>query len=145
MEEKDIIIAASDECLTGMAETIKGKKPDFTITDANLAEVWNDLERGNRGFVVEWETKSAGFGTLTIYHDNNDGILHMDAEAMGLDFCKKVLAKLIDKAKDLEGPSDCKHEEFDHTNRCIGCGIISDESEISPDSLKDSDDSGQAS
>jgi len=92
-EDGKILMAASDECVQGIVENLDtGGKPDFTVTHATLRE-------SSKNFVcVAWETKSAGFGELTFYREN--GHLMVDLEAMGKDFAKRVLAKLVDEAVD---------------------------------------------
>jgi hypothetical protein len=72
----------------------KAKPHDFTVTEANLSQVWQDKKV--RCFVIEWGTVSAGYGTLTICQDKKTGKLTADKEAMGNDFCKAVFAKLVD-------------------------------------------------
>lgn len=74
-----------------------GTKPDFTVTRAVLESAWGDTD-GSRGVMIAWETKSAGFGTVTLHMDK-DGTLTCDNEAMSVRFVKEVFAKLIDGAK----------------------------------------------
>lgn len=62
--------------------------PDFTVIDAVITQC------SAEGFVVGWQTQSAGFGELCFY-SNPDGWV-IESETMGPEFCKAVLAKLID-------------------------------------------------
>ncbi len=79
-------------------------KPDFTVVEAAVS-FWgphHEGGRGNQGGVeIAWATASAGFGSLTLYL-GDDGNLKVDSERMGKDFCKAVLAKLIDSIPDSE-------------------------------------------
>ena len=81
-----------------------GPDADFSIVDAEITSIWGPWEkteedgtvRGNKGgFEVSWSTVSAGFGSLTVFIDR-DGKLRADTETMGKEFCKSVLAKLVD-------------------------------------------------
>ncbi len=65
-------------------------KPDFTVTSATVTRTFK------QGFEVSWSTVSAGFGMLTIWTDD-DGNIKADMEGMSKNFCKEVLAKLIDQ------------------------------------------------
>jgi hypothetical protein len=97
-----IIMNCSKECLTSLDNRMKrGGKPDFTVTRATLDSAWSSKKHGHFGFVVTWETKSAGFGELTICVDKKTGKLQYDSEAMTTRFCKEVLAKLLDSGTDL--------------------------------------------
>ncbi len=68
--------------------------PDFTVVDAIITGFWGPWEKNQGGMEISWGTVSAGFGTLVLYI--KDGKLHADTERMGKDFCKEVLAKLVD-------------------------------------------------
>ena len=74
-----------------------GQKPDFTVTDVELAECWAPSTNNSGGFRVYWETVSAGFGETTFFLKG--GKLHCDNEAMGRDFIKKVMAALVDQVE----------------------------------------------
>ena len=80
------------------AGVINGKNPDFTIVSVK-PQFWGQYRNGdfgNQGGVeLRWQSVSAGWGSLTIYV-GDDGKLHADTEAMGPNFCKSVLAKLVD-------------------------------------------------
>lgn len=81
-------IDAGDECLSGLGESLSGRTPaDFTVT--NVA-----VEGFNGGLLLSWETKTAGFGQLSIWSDGTT--VDMDTEAMGPAFVKSVLAKVVD-------------------------------------------------
>ena len=65
------------------------------VIRASLANAWR---RGKKcGFVVSWETVSAGFGETDFVLEN--GKLTCYDETMGKEFVKEVLAKLADGAK----------------------------------------------
>lgn len=66
-------------------------EPDFTV-------VFVKPRFYKGGLTVAWSTVSAGFGELNIYTDK-DGQLCAATEGMDKDFCKAVLAKLIDSLK----------------------------------------------
>lgn len=72
-----------------------GAKPDYTVTSAKLVAA-NEVEPV--GFVIAWETESAGFGQVTIQIDE-EGNTIIDAETMGRDFVKAVFAKLVDSIR----------------------------------------------
>jgi hypothetical protein len=92
-----IEINASDECMAGMAETMSGRgKPDFTVTSAVVSH--SGASDGCIGFVIDWESKSAGFGQLAV-SVYRDGRVKLDTECMGREFVKAVLAKLVDDAE----------------------------------------------
>lgn len=81
--------AASDKALKGLGETLqKGVKPDFTVTAATLRDAWDG------GFIIAWETVSAGFGELTV--SRSKGKVVLDSERMGKEFCKAVFAKFVE-------------------------------------------------
>lgn len=86
----DVVMAASEECLKGLGERLRGKEPDFTVTAASLQEATDQY------VCIAWETRGAGFGTLTFYREG--GRLKVDTEAMGREFCQEVLTKLLDQA-----------------------------------------------
>lgn len=67
----------------------------FTITDVKL-DCWGPYKGNKSGFCIHWVTKAAGFGSMTVYVDN-DGKLKCDNEAMGKNFLKTVLVALLDK------------------------------------------------
>lgn len=91
-DEPTVVFNTKPEVLEGMRETMKGKKPDFTVTHTQLESAWS---RGNsKGFMISWGTKSAGFGELAIFQ-TTEGDLRIDNEAMGPDFCKRVLFHLL--------------------------------------------------
>jgi hypothetical protein len=72
------------------------KKPDFTITGVQLASAWGD---DGTGFVLTWQTQSAGFGELVF--DTNDGTLSCDSETMGKKFVKSVFNYFVDHCDDI--------------------------------------------
>jgi hypothetical protein len=84
-------LLASDECVAGIGKRLRdGGKADFTVTNVTLRYM------GHESVIVAWETVSAGFGEVTLYR--RGGKLRCDSEAMGPDFVKAVLAKLVDGA-----------------------------------------------
>jgi hypothetical protein len=94
-EETTLVIEASNEAVAGIVEHIHtGAKPDFTVTAAhfNAAGIGTDGPYA----VISWETKSAGFGELTLSH--KDGKLHIDTEAMSERFVIEVLQHLVKNA-----------------------------------------------
>lgn len=97
------VMMCSPECLKNLEARLQKKgKSDFTVTRATLSEAWSMYKGTPKacfGFVVAWETKSAGFGELTICVDK--GRLRFDSEAMTRRFCKEVLAALIDSGTDV--------------------------------------------
>lgn len=81
-----------------------GDDADFTVVDVEpkFWGAWEKDGRGNKGGMeIAWTTVSAGFGSLTIYIDN-DGKLRADTEGMSKKFCKEVLVKLIDSLENDE-------------------------------------------
>lgn len=64
------------------------KTPDWTLTGVQL-------ECGEHGFCVCWQTVSAGFGTFDFYF-GKDSKVHCDNERLSKDFIKKTLCKLVD-------------------------------------------------
>lgn len=88
-DDKDptLVITASPECLANMALPRTGRTPDFTVTSAKIAEM------GEGYLEIDWETKSAGFGVLTLYR-TPEGELRCDDETMGRKFVREVLLKL---------------------------------------------------
>ena len=92
VEEGNVELQASDQCVTNMAVPGTGRKPDFTVTAAHLKGCWSRAD--SQGFVLGWETKSAGFGELTIYLEGDT--LHCDTEAMGKEFVREVFNKFTD-------------------------------------------------
>lgn len=52
---------------------------------------------GPKAFVIDWATKGAGFGQLSIYIDET-GQLRCDTETMGRAFAQEVLSKLLESA-----------------------------------------------
>ena len=99
------VMKCSPECLKNMEARLRSGKKDperFTVTRATLDSAWSMYQGTPKalfGFVVAWETKSAGFGELTICMEK--GKMRYDSEAMGRKFCKEVLAKLLDSATDV--------------------------------------------
>jgi hypothetical protein len=73
------------------------KAPDFTVTGAHIQ--YSD----NHCICIAWETKSAGFGTLTLVNPQRNSRkwnqLRIDGEGMSRSFMKEVLAKLVDDAE----------------------------------------------
>lgn len=88
-EEPKVEMLASDECLAGIGESMSGRvAPDFTVTRV-------EVNGFDGGLLFRWETKSAGFGELTIgCHGERE--FEMDTEAMGPAFVKSVLGKVVD-------------------------------------------------
>jgi hypothetical protein len=96
-EEKDgIVWDASEECMARMG---KDKKPDFTVTNVRLKMAWHNTDSNIQGFILGWETVSAGFGELTVYIDKT-GKLYCDSEGMGKEFIKNVFSKLTELLPD---------------------------------------------
>lgn len=56
----------------------------------------DNIRGGKSSFCIEWSCEGIGYGQLT-FLQNEKGIL-MDTEAMGEEFVKKVLEKLLEKA-----------------------------------------------
>lgn len=86
-----LVIEASKECLQGIGKSLKDKKIDFTVTAATIREIGS---KKKPYIIIAWETKSAGFGELTLY--KHDGKWFKDTEAMGNEFCAEVMKKLIE-------------------------------------------------
>jgi len=84
---------ASKGCLARMGKD--NRKPDFTVTHVRLKGAWRNTDNNSQGFVLGWETVSAGFGELTIYIDN-DNKLYCDSETMGKEFIKSVFNKFVE-------------------------------------------------
>lgn len=91
-DEPTVVFNTKPEILEGMRESMKGAKPDFTVTHAQLETTWN--RGGSKGFMISWGTKSAGFGELALFQTAGDR-LRIDNEAMGPGFCKEVLFHLL--------------------------------------------------
>lgn len=87
MPNEDITLNVTEECLEGLGKTLQGKDPDFTVTEAVIREA------SDSHVCVAWDTKSAGFGELTLYREK--GLWKADTECMSRGFAKAV-AKLID-------------------------------------------------
>jgi hypothetical protein len=95
----EVKMQAPEECVAEMMKTAKTRrKPDFTVTNAELSTAWNcDISTDNsEGVVIRWESKSAGFGEITI-QKSIEGEMTIDAECMSKDFVKAVFNKLIDQ------------------------------------------------
>lgn len=90
-----IIMQGSPECLNRMA-TRGSAKPDFTVTAVKLRAAWE--KDGQPGFILVWETASAGFGELTVYLDEK-GEPCCDTEAMSMRFVREVFAKFTESLK----------------------------------------------
>ena len=58
-----VVFEASGECLNGLGKTLKGGKPDHTLTRVSVPSP-SDFGKASLG--IKWETKSAGFGELSI-------------------------------------------------------------------------------
>lgn len=87
-DRPDVDLLASDECVAGIEASLSGRdERDFTVTRLTV-------DGFNGGLLLRWETKSAGWGELTI--SCREGKVDMDTEAMGPDFVKSVLAKMVD-------------------------------------------------
>lgn len=136
MEDEDtpveIVINASDECVEGIVSTLRTEKlrrktveADFTVTAVKLGGFFEYQDdppsldeqgerRVNKGFTLNWETKSAGFGELAICEESGEVIC--DNEAMGPDFVKEVLAKWVDGMRMVWVPCD-EHGEM----MCLAC------------------------
>ena len=75
----------------------------FDVVKAKVISFWGpyqEMDAGNQGgMCIAWQTRSAGFGSLTLCIDN-DGKLHVDNEGMSQQFCLEVLAKLLASAID---------------------------------------------
>jgi hypothetical protein len=94
--EKPTIDVAVPEALEGLGKALRERTPlDFTVTHTKIRTAWS--REGTKGFVVSWGTKSAGFGELTLYQ-NEDGSFRVDDECMGPDFCRKVILHLFKSA-----------------------------------------------
>ncbi len=111
-EAREKIIKAIEAGRVGFSEAgqryfdragVIAHNPDFTIVEATVNSFWGPWEEGGRGnkggMEISWSTVSAGFGSLTL-HFSKEGELKVDSEGMGKDFCKSVLAKLIDSMDD---------------------------------------------
>ncbi len=100
-EERQRLIKAAQNGIRfapGMEEAlgrINHAKPDFTVTDAKITTFWGPWERNEGGMEISWATESAGFGQLVLSL-TKDGKLKAYTENMGKEFCKQVLAKLMD-------------------------------------------------
>ncbi len=94
-KEQDNIEVANPEAMRRLAERkAAGKSPDFTVTGAYVRETWRTAEKD--GFIIAWETESAGFGELTVVTKN--GKTRVDSEGMSMAFCLRVFGKLIGAA-----------------------------------------------
>lgn len=73
------------------------RQTDFTVTHAELSEVWEspDFKASPRGFILKWATAAAGFGEATFYV-HADGRTHCDNECMSRTFIAAVLAKFLE-------------------------------------------------
>ena len=109
MDESDkpgIEIRGTEEEVANVLETFKGKREaDFTVTRAQLTGAWGEPDEDGTlskkcGFEVSWGTKSAGFGSITFYKDE-DGNLKLDSECMSKQFCLEVLYHLLVNADDI--------------------------------------------
>jgi len=73
--------------------------PDqFDLTEVRIEHCWGPHDGNDGGVEIRYITKSAGFGAITLFLDK-DGNAKCDNEAMGRDFLKKVMCKLIDEAE----------------------------------------------
>ena len=95
MDENNPVVevSASEECQREVVETFKtGRVPDFEITAVKSDPfAYGDT----RGFVLQWESKSAGFGELTFVFGENGEVV-CDNEIMSSAFVKAVLARWVD-------------------------------------------------
>lgn len=73
----------------------------YEILEATITGVGPATEDPeNKVFVViSWAAKDIGFGEMTIVQHKEGGPAAIDGETMSKDFCKAVLAKLIDEAE----------------------------------------------
>jgi len=78
------------------------KTPDFTITGVQLDHTWNEEGTNRKGFLLTWQTQSAGFGEL-VFIMWEDGSLHCDSETMSKSFVKSVFNYLVDHCDDIPG------------------------------------------
>ena len=69
---------------------------DLTVTSAHLSHTWRTP--GSQGFVIAWESVSAGFGEIAISL-NSENELVVDSECMSKEFCQEVFAKFVDSFK----------------------------------------------
>lgn len=96
--EGNVELNCTEDEAREVMETFKtGRKPDFTVTRAEISGAWEN-ERGT-GFEISWGTKSAGFGTITLVTDK-DGNTHIDDECMSKEFVANVFIKLLTGAYD---------------------------------------------
>lgn len=101
LSESGLALDASPECVANMA-VLKGAgaKPDFTVTRVYLKATWEandipgDIAQGNRGFILGWETVSAGFGELTVWSCPEGNFC--ETEGMSKRFVREVLAKFAE-------------------------------------------------
>lgn len=70
---------------------------DFDVTEASL-EVFRPNKRCKGGFVISWDTKSAGGGETTFWI-GLDGKLNCHAECMSRSFIMNAFAKLLEGAE----------------------------------------------
>lgn len=86
-------MAGSPECVTATMEAMRAsRKPDFTVVAAQLGRTWD--HPSSKGFVLIWETVSAGFGELAFCVDK-DGKLSCDFEGMSKRFVREVFNKFM--------------------------------------------------
>lgn len=92
----DPVMDVDPKVLKGLTETLETQEPpDFTVTHSAIRTAWS--REYTKGFVIQWGTKSAGFGELTFYQ-LEDGRLQFQNEGMSADFCKRVLTHLLESA-----------------------------------------------
>jgi hypothetical protein len=70
--------------------------PDFTITDASIAEFWGPGSRSDGGCYFRWQTQSAGCGGVRIYRRADR--LMIEDEGMGRAFVLKVFRYILKHA-----------------------------------------------
>jgi hypothetical protein len=91
-EEIKVEWDASPECIDGMLNLVG--EPDWTITRVRL------MGLGPTGFELAWETKSAGFGVVTILVKSDK--LYCGNEGMGKKFIKSVFDRFVEDLTLLE-------------------------------------------
>lgn len=77
------------------ARGISRDNHDWTVVSAEVDSFWGPYESNNGGMDIAWATKSAGFGRL-VMTISKDGRFVAETEGMSKEFCKEVLAKLVD-------------------------------------------------
>lgn len=102
---KELIVKA---CKSGNVSIIEGKEDvfnrmqignsDFTVTKVEFAGAGKMADNAGAWFSVEWETVSAGFGSLG-FRFFNDGRVLIENECMGKEFIVSVLAKMVEGAE----------------------------------------------